>query len=280
MTAKMGPCPKCKRHVFVSEERCPFCGARWGSSASPFLSAAAAASIFLGGTNLDAAPKVPPPVMDASAPVQETKYGGPRPDRNVVTWDRVFGDWETGIGLGGVGEQWAKRKPGTTVTYSAGGTKITATLDSVDDASAIVSLSTEFGKPVKKILTVKDALTKNATVKSEKAEELTIDGKKFSCTVKTYDGTGKTLNIWWCSDAPGGYAKIEFGAETLELVKLKETITVAGKKRDCSVWKTTLPAGTIREWRTPEIPGGVAKWEEKLDSGATTTVEVTGVSEK
>lgn len=92
MTTKMGPCPKCKRHVFVSEERCPFCGARWGASTSPLLSAAAAASLVFGVSNLDAAPRVPPPVLDASSPIQETKYGGARPDRNVVTWDRVFGD--------------------------------------------------------------------------------------------------------------------------------------------------------------------------------------------
>lgn len=274
---KMGPCPKCKRHVFVSEERCPFCGARWGTSA--LLSAAAAASMLFGGNHLDAAPKVPPPVMDASAPVQETKYGGPRPDRTVVVWDRVFSDWETALGLGGVGESWAKRKAGSSVTYSSGGTKFVVTLESADDKNATVSIAGEW-KPTKKIFSAKNALTTNATLKSEKDEELTIDGKKFSCKVKSYEGLGKTLNIWWCADAPGGYAKIEFGAETLELVKLKETINVAGKKRDCSVWKTTLPAGTVTEWRTPEIPGGVAKWEEKMDNGTTTTVEATGVSEK
>jgi hypothetical protein len=271
MNVKMGPCPKCRRHVFVTEEKCPFCGAQWGRSAGGLVSAAAAATILFGSGTIDASPRVPPPVTDEASQEERTKYGGPRPDPIVVAWDRVFADWETALGLGGTGESWAKAKPGTTVTYASEKLKFTATLEAKNESTLTVAVAGD-GKPGKKIVRAKDALTGNVTMK--------IDGKTYACTVRSYDGTGKTLNIWWCADVPGGYARIEYGADTLELVKLKETVTAGGKKWDCSVWKTTLPTGTVRKWRCPDLPGGVAKWEEKHESGAAMTVEVTGVSEK
>jgi hypothetical protein len=236
------------------------------------------------------APKADAAVLPAD---QETKYGiaRPRPDpaaEQILIWDRLYGGWMTEFGLLSPGKNWSGRKVGTLVSFtgSSGGgvgrpssTAVTYRLAKKADTG--VSLDIEFfgAKSVERTLTCNDGVAKDAKVTETGKESLTIDGKKFECEVKSYEVPGRTFKIWWNKDLPMGFAKAVSGEETTTLQKSKETVDVAGKKYDCSVWETKRGDTTIKSWRCADFPGTVVRLEETVKGGGTVRIDATSLTD-
>ncbi len=255
MKQSLGPCPKCRRHVSAGADVCPFCGV----SRRGLLVAAGALLVA-------------PDAAFAQDP--QPAYGAARPPEHIAVWDRVFADWRTLYALGGSAESWAKRAPGTSVSYRLdtvnGKVDIRTTL--VEVGADAVSLKNEPGA-------VRRLSRKPYPLKLEKEEkqELEIDGKKFNCDVRSYKSG---MKVWLTADIPGGVAKMAFPGETHEVVKLSEKIVAAGKERTCVVWCSTGASGGMetREWRAEGVPGLVVKWEETVGKQVT-KLELTEIKE-
>ncbi|MBI2898936.1 MAG: hypothetical protein HYY17_02015 [Planctomycetes bacterium] len=126
-------------------------------------------------------------------------------------------------------------------------------------------------------------------------QELTVDGKKFACTVleerqRGYGGDSVTTR-WVCPDAPtpAGVVKEESRGSvgnneltsSFKLVKLNAPVKVKG--RTCSCWVVeTFSADavgrvTAKMWYSRDVPGRVVRQERRIESGGeptTVTVEV------
>ena len=277
--AKMGPCRCCGRHVRIDEHRCPFCGKTW------LLGAAAAAGILLGSPSIAA----PAPDAKMEAWEQDQDYGIERlPSENEVKaaawmWDSVLLDWKASLGLSDTSKSWAAFKPGTSVTFKVGDGKATVNLafqlTKVTDKAVTVGLRLGRGADTEKELALGGSIPSDAKVVSERKEEVELDGKKFSCTVKAYEWPGREITIWTCGDVKGGLVKIEQPKETTRLVKTEE-LTIAGKKRSCAVWETVYGETKITEWRAEGVPGLVVKRTDATKDKVTRTVEVVAINEQ
>ena len=284
MKKKLGPCPSCQRHVFVSDERCPFCGAAW--TRRGFLSAAAVL--------------IAAPIADAFGMVQETKYGGPRElteralERSWV-WTRLGSNWRVEFALSRIAESWASHKAGTKVTYKSKGPQKIGKKDSItttwtlrkitDKDVTLFSEPMESDKGEERTLSRSTDLPAGTKVEEGSAETVEVDGKKFKCDVKTYTNGARVIKVWLCKDAPFGVVKTVYGQETGQLIKLSDELTVGGKKYSCALWETVNGTLTIREWRSTDVPGLVVKYEEmtksdpKQPAQVTLSVELTSVTE-
>jgi len=262
MNDALGPCPCCKRHVRLAEHRCPFCGKSW------LLSAAAAASLLLGGT--DASP-APVPDLPSVAADQEQEYGVPRPVKPVEwawVWDRVTDSWKSQVGFTAGAKSWAGKKAGTTVTYSV--TAITNVVDtesfvltyrltSLDDTHASIQVAGSNRINDKRRIALKAGLPEEAKSADQGKETIEIDGKKVECAVKSHEWPGRELRTW--TNADGAVVKVVSGDETSRLLRSEELV-VSGRKTTCAVWESKVGDTTVTEWRADGVPGLVAKWEE------------------
>lgn len=222
------------------------------------------------------------PVADTAPMIQETKYGGGRPNDHFAwehawVWKRLADDWRRRLELSKAGESWAAQKPGTSVTYSVKmtgypGFATTYRLVAASDDRVSISITVPDEKPQERPLPFK---TDPKSVE-EGTETLKIDGREFACTIRTFESTRK---VWLCADAPFGWVKSVSGAETTQLVKLSEAVTVAGRKYPCSVWETVNGDLRIREWRSTDMPGLTVRWEEKTPK-STLVIEVTSIQKK
>jgi hypothetical protein len=280
----LGPCPKCRRHVFVASSACPFCGAMWKA----LLSAAAAASMLLGAP-------AEAPAADRGAAVQEPAYGPPRPlpeaaADGAVVWNRLYAGWIAEVGLSGDGKSWSERKTGATVSYKitqeqfAQKTKtntVAYRLAKVTDDAVTLVVTAPPAVAANRTLPTRDGVPREAKVTDEGKETLDIDGKKHDCEVKGYELPGREFKVWTCKDL--GVVKIACGDWTTRLAKLSEDVAAAGKSWSCRVWETKSGETETKEWRSDKVPGGTVKWVETVKSGgkalATTTIEVTTVTE-
>ncbi len=277
MSDALGPCRCCGRHVRIDEHRCPFCGKTW------LLGAAAAAGIFLGSPSIAA----PAPDARMVASDQDQDYGVQRKASEnevkaaVWMWDNVILDWKAGLGLSDVPKSWAAFKPGTQVTYKitegAATVNLAFRLSKVTEKAATVGLWLGPDNQEKELV-LGGAIPSDAKVVGERKEEVELDGKKYSCVVKSYEWPGREITIWTCGDVKGGLVKIEQPKETVRLVKTEE-LTVAGKKRTCAVWETVYGETKITEWRAEGVPGLVVKRTEATKDKVTRTLEVAAINE-
>lgn len=269
--SELGPCPACKRHVFVGDERCPFCGASW--TRRGFMTAAAAL--------------IAAPVAACDAPVQETKYGAPRPPdpRSLETswiWNRHYADWRATHGLTEGARSWASHKIGTTVTYKAvptagwsGPITVTYKLAKLTEKEVTLVSEVATAKPAERTLPRKPAEVKWEAIGNETIE---IDGKKHDCEVKSAKIGGQELKVWFVKD---GWVKAICGYDTTQLLKHATSVTAGGREHSCALWETVNGALTAREWRSADVPGLLVRREEMIKHGAETTlvIELTSVSE-
>jgi hypothetical protein len=262
MNDALGPCPCCRRHVRLTEHRCPFCGKAW------LLSAAAAAALLLGGREASPAPI---PDLPSVAADQEQEYGVPRVVKKVEwawVWDRVTDSWKSQVGFTASSKSWAGRRPGTTVTYNVATVTnaidtetfvLTYRLTGVDETHASIAVSGSNRIGDKRQIALKAGLPEEAKSADQGKETIDVAGKKVECTVKSHEWPGRELRTW--TNADGAVVKIVSGEEISRLVKSEE-ITVAGKAMACSVWETKVGDTTVTEWRSETVPGLIAQWEE------------------
>ncbi len=106
-------------------------------------------------------------------------------------------------------------------------------------------------------------------------EEIKVGDKSYKCSVteiKKESGTVvQLLKIWTCADAPSWAVKQAWSQSTSGKVKAgwaeeltgTEKLKIAGKEVACAIVRRTTEAATVKavdtEWRTPDLPGGVAK---------------------
>jgi hypothetical protein len=290
----LGPCPKCRRHVFIASSNCPFCGAVWKA----LLSAAAAASLLLG------APTHAAPVPDRPAVAQDPVplYGPAREhdERTVevpTLWDAVYADWAAKVGIARPGKSWSTRKAGSSATYAIKMSKVgqrphsaaaTYVLSEVAKDAVRLKVSSGGGLAQERNLALLEDVVKDAKVVEEATETLEADGAKFDCVVKSYEMIGRSFKVWWCKDAPGGLVKFTSGEETTTLTKRSETVTVQGRKIECHVWTTVAGGTEAQEWRSDAVPGQLVKRTETVKNPEkpkgeplrTATIELTGFVEK
>jgi hypothetical protein len=253
--------------VFLHERACPFCGATW------LLSAVAAASLLLGAP-ADAAP---PPVPDAAMHWSEPEYGVERPPVDLIepsiVWAKTM-DWKVDYGLSPVAKSWGEARPGASVTYIVrvtgkgetpvrGG--ITHTLVKAGDDALEFTVMGTAREPSPAKLARRAEIPAEAKAVSWGTETLEIAGKKLECAWRTLEVPGREFRVWTAKDL--GVVRVECGDEASQYAGTEE-IAIAWQRRTCAVWTTSFGSTEIREWRSAEVPGLVARWEETVrDAG-------------
>ncbi len=281
----MGPCPKCRRHVCLSETACPFCGQPFGMTRRDLVGMAAAAATLAIA-----------PVADAAREPrdQAEEYGVRRPDPMPIERSRIetiFSGWMTEIGLINPANSWADHKPDTSVSYlSSEGTReiLNAHLKLLKVADGAISLQVRTSqagggegpahKPEERTIARTTGINKDAKVVDDAKETLDVAGTKYDCVVKSYELPGRTFKVWSCKDAPLGIVKVSCGDETMKLTKASDTIKTKAGDYDCSVWESTIGETTKTFWRSSKVPGLVVRAVEKNKS-TTFTIELTSMKE-
>jgi hypothetical protein len=115
-------------------------------------------------------------------------------------------------------------------------------------------------------------------------EEIKVGSRTFKCTIFDFKiesiGLVQTTRVWKCPDAPVWAVKQSWsqtvGDKTSlgwveELQTVEEVVKVGEAELKCAVVARTIYAEGTRmietEWRTPGIPGGVAKRTKRTFSG-------------
>ncbi len=262
----MGPCPRCRRHVLAAERTCPFCGL----TRREVLIAVGALLV----------------TADTSRAQEQAKYGGARPTPDWAAWNHALAHWRVTVGLSPAVKSWSEHKVGTSVAYSvtikrgadaARKSSVQATLDAVAADSVTLRVEADGAKPFPQQFQLKAGVPKEFKVTDLGKEELAVDGKKFNCDVKSYDGNGIAFKVWHCADAPSGLVKVVQGGETTAIEKLDVQLTAAGKARPCTIWVTTSGATEVREWQSKDVPGLMVKRVETVKDAAGAVISVTTV---
>ncbi|MBI2901912.1 MAG: hypothetical protein HYY17_17145 [Planctomycetes bacterium] len=254
MSEQMGPCPKCRRHVLVSEHRCPFCGATW------LMTAAAAVSLLFG--SVEAAPA---PVADAIVAQQAPEYGVPRRpvDPKLIEWAWVslYGDWKGPYGFSPATSSWGGRAVGAKTHFDLNdgrkGHGLTFVLDRVDERQASLSMAINGELVAAKLIPVKPALPEEAVITKAGTGTLEVDGRKVECAITRYEWPGVDVRVWRSGDR---ILRVATDHEQCGYVKT-EDVTVGKVKLACEIWETVRGDVKSREWRSAEVPGGIVRRE-------------------
>ncbi len=276
----MGPCPKCSRHVCLSEKACPFCGEAFGISRRDLVGFAAAAATLAMA-----------PVADAALEPwhQAVEYGEPRPEPEPTgrsPADLIYSSWMADAGIFNPANAWASHKPGTIVTYVSANAprrarlSATMSLEKVADAAISLKITPVSAKAEERTFGRNNGITKDAKVVDDSKETLEIDGTKYECAMKTYEMPGRTFKIWSHKDAPFGVVKVTCGEETTTLVKAKETINTNAGAFECSAWETVAGTTSTKTWRCEKAPGLAVRVIEVVKGADTAiTVELNSITE-
>jgi hypothetical protein len=265
--------------VSPDEAACPFCQTPFGLTRRDFaVGAAAFAAVGLA------------PVADAArAPeMQQEEYGVPRPVPEPVgpsAVDAIYDDWLSEVGILNAAESWATHKPQTVVRYSStdgsrpARVNATLTLMKVADAAVTINIGLVGRKAEERVFARGAGIPKDAKVTDEGKETIEVDGTKYECEAKAHELPGRTFKVWWCKDAPLGFAKVTCGEETTRLVKAKESVKLAWGEADCSVWETTVGDTVRKVWRSEKTPGLVVRLETMTKKALTLKVEIAAMTE-
>ncbi len=155
---------------------------------------------------------------------------------------------------------------------------ITETIRKISEDEVVVEESTEEDdrKPV--ISETKHRVELPSGNRTKKGtESLTVDGKKFPCTVWEI----ADLRVWECPEAPGRVVRAELSFAnykvTCRLLKVSERVKVGNQELDCYVREISdsrSDSSNSKEWRSPAVPGHLVRATSN-SHGIETTQELT-----